>query len=83
MASMVETAQTPLPWWKEPTRDQWRAWVAAWLPRPAACLRPVRPSAIPTAGCGTNSNSRYPLTLGSPRAAMVPCRQHTGRTFVR
>jgi MFS transporter, SHS family, lactate transporter len=31
MATMVETAQTPLPWWKEPTRDQWRAWVAAWL----------------------------------------------------
>jgi SHS family lactate transporter-like MFS transporter len=20
-----------LPWWKEPTRDQWMAWVAAWL----------------------------------------------------
>jgi MFS family permease len=31
MATMVETTQTPLPWWKEPTRDQWRAWVAAWL----------------------------------------------------
>jgi SHS family lactate transporter-like MFS transporter len=22
---------TPLPWWKEPTKDQWLAWVAAWL----------------------------------------------------
>jgi len=21
----------PIPWWKEPTRDQWLAWVAAWL----------------------------------------------------
>jgi SHS family lactate transporter-like MFS transporter len=21
----------PLPWWKEPTKDQWLAWVAAWL----------------------------------------------------
>src|SRR5215469_1079859 len=31
MTTLVETAQTPLPWWKEPTRDQWRAWVAAWL----------------------------------------------------
>lgn len=20
-----------VPWWKEPTRDQWKAWVAAWL----------------------------------------------------
>ena len=31
MATLVETTQLPLPWWKEPTRDQWRAWVAAWL----------------------------------------------------
>ena len=21
----------PIPWWKEPTKDQWTAWVAAWL----------------------------------------------------
>ena len=21
----------PIPWWKEPTKDQWYAWVAAWL----------------------------------------------------
>ncbi len=27
--AMAETAQ--LPWWKEPTKDQWLAWVAAWL----------------------------------------------------
>jgi len=25
------TATHDLPWWKEPTRDQWLAWVAAWL----------------------------------------------------
>src|SRR5437764_3491307 len=30
MAAMVETAK-PLPWWKEPTRDQWMAWMAGWL----------------------------------------------------
>jgi SHS family lactate transporter-like MFS transporter len=24
-------AATPIPWWKEPTKDQWLAWVAAWL----------------------------------------------------
>lgn len=24
-------ATTPVPWWKEPTKDQWLAWVAAWL----------------------------------------------------
>ena len=22
---------TPIPWWREPTKDQWRAWIAAWL----------------------------------------------------
>ena len=21
----------PIPWWKEPTREQWHAWLAAWL----------------------------------------------------
>jgi len=21
----------PIPWWKEPTKDQWLAWSAAWL----------------------------------------------------
>src|SRR5258708_31405110 len=30
MATAVETANTT-PWWKEPTKDQWYAWVAAWL----------------------------------------------------
>ena len=25
------TAAKPMPWWKEPTKDQWLAWVAAWL----------------------------------------------------
>jgi SHS family lactate transporter-like MFS transporter len=27
--SVAATAQSP--WWKEPTRDQWLAWIAAWL----------------------------------------------------
>src|SRR5260370_8606591 len=26
----IETVQS-IPWWKEPTKDQWLAWVAAWL----------------------------------------------------
>src|SRR5262244_3436976 len=26
----VDTAKN-IPWWKEPTKDQWLAWVAAWL----------------------------------------------------
>ena len=30
MATVVETAGS-IPWWKEPTREQWHAWVAAWL----------------------------------------------------
>ena len=25
------TPEVRLPWWKEPTKDQWYAWVAAWL----------------------------------------------------
>jgi hypothetical protein len=29
MTTAVETAK--LPWWKEPTNDQWIAWWAAWL----------------------------------------------------
>ena len=31
MRTAVETATTPIPWWKEPTKDQWYAWVASWL----------------------------------------------------
>src|SRR6266403_3909417 len=31
-ASVTPTpASSALPWWKEPTKDQWQAWVAAWL----------------------------------------------------
>src|SRR5229473_3259372 len=29
MSTGVETAR--IPWWKEPTKDQWYAWWAAWL----------------------------------------------------
>src|SRR3974390_2102605 len=30
---MTMTAELPgqVPWWKEPTKDQWVAWIAAWL----------------------------------------------------
>src|SRR4029079_11233025 len=30
---MTMTADMPgqIPWWKEPTKDQWFAWIAAWL----------------------------------------------------
>jgi len=30
MATAAETTK-PIPWWKEPTKDQWYAWWAAWL----------------------------------------------------
>jgi MFS transporter, SHS family, lactate transporter len=30
LVDKVETANT-IPWWKEPTKEQWLAWVAAWL----------------------------------------------------
>src|SRR5258706_483322 len=32
---MTMTAEVPgqVPWWKEPTKDQWFAWIAAWPAR--------------------------------------------------
>jgi MFS transporter, SHS family, lactate transporter len=30
MATAIESAAR-MPWWKEPTKDQWLAWIAAWL----------------------------------------------------
>jgi len=30
MAAIADTG-TGIPWWKEPTRDQWKAYIAAWL----------------------------------------------------
>ena len=30
MTTAVKAAAT-VPWWKEPTREQWHAWIAAWL----------------------------------------------------
>jgi MFS transporter, SHS family, lactate transporter len=29
--AMTAGADRPVAWWKEPTREQWHAWVAAWL----------------------------------------------------
>jgi MFS transporter, SHS family, lactate transporter len=29
--SMAAASARPVPWWKEPTKDQWMAWWAAWL----------------------------------------------------
>src|SRR5258708_7857036 len=31
MRTAVVPAGTPIAWWKEPTKDQWYAWVASWL----------------------------------------------------
>src|ERR1700726_4625178 len=31
MATTAEAPGTTIPWWKEPTKDQWMTWVAAWL----------------------------------------------------
>ena len=28
---MAPTDVQTVPWWKEPTKDQWHAWIAAWL----------------------------------------------------
>jgi SHS family lactate transporter-like MFS transporter len=29
--STLVSSSTEIPWWKEPTKDQWIAWIAAWL----------------------------------------------------
>ena len=31
MAAVEREIANPVPWWKEPTKEQWLAWVAAWL----------------------------------------------------
>src|SRR5246127_2506543 len=31
MAAVERERANPVPWWKEPTKDQWLAWSAAWL----------------------------------------------------
>jgi SHS family lactate transporter-like MFS transporter len=31
MAAVEKERANPVPWWKEPTKEQWYAWVAAWL----------------------------------------------------
>ena len=31
MATGVLSSNLSVPWWKEPTKDQWLAWIAAWL----------------------------------------------------
>jgi MFS transporter, SHS family, lactate transporter len=29
--AVVAEITTSVAWWKEPTREQWHAWIAAWL----------------------------------------------------
>ncbi|HZU89622.1 MAG TPA: MFS transporter [Stellaceae bacterium] len=29
--AVAESIEKPIAWWKEPTREQWHAWIAAWL----------------------------------------------------
>jgi SHS family lactate transporter-like MFS transporter len=31
MTTLAPATATTIPWWKEPTREQWQAWIAAWL----------------------------------------------------
>src|SRR5262249_41083179 len=31
MAIIADSSGLPIAWWKEPTQDQWFAWIAAWL----------------------------------------------------
>src|SRR5579875_323826 len=29
--AVAERSEAPVAWWREPTREQWHAWIAAWL----------------------------------------------------
>jgi hypothetical protein len=29
--SMTLNSSSEIPWWKEPSKEQWKAWIAAWL----------------------------------------------------
>jgi MFS transporter, SHS family, lactate transporter len=29
--SIAAETRRPVPWWREPTKEQWHAWIAAWL----------------------------------------------------
>src|SRR6202048_4593326 len=29
--SITLNSSSEIPWWKEPSKDQWKAWIAAWL----------------------------------------------------
>src|SRR5262245_52118827 len=31
MTIAADVSRTSMPWWREPTKDQWKAWIAAWL----------------------------------------------------
>src|ERR1700746_3723495 len=31
MRTAIGITASSIPWWKEPTKDQWYAWVASWL----------------------------------------------------
>jgi SHS family lactate transporter-like MFS transporter len=31
MAIAADGSSLPIAWWREPTKDQWLAWIAAWL----------------------------------------------------
>src|SRR5258708_757493 len=29
--SITSNSSSEIPWWKEPSKEQWKAWIAAWL----------------------------------------------------
>src|SRR6516225_2302058 len=31
MTVAADVGRASMPWWREPTKDQWMAWIAAWL----------------------------------------------------
>ena len=47
-----------IPWWKEPSKEQWNAWIAAWLGWTLEGRRPAKRSPARTTEARSDMRSR-------------------------
>ena len=63
----VDRAQGAKPWWKEPTRDQWMAYIAAWLGNTAGqALRALSKNCHPERECNRSIATAHMRAKGLP-----------------
>ena len=65
-------SNTSVPWWKEPTRDQWNAYIAAWLGWTGLIIGAVNALGV------KGGPSPYVLTI--PSALQHPFSREKGQT---